>query len=162
MDPVSALPWDPQQRPINERRDNMQHSVREKAITVAIPDACCGGEACAATVEVLSGENKPTTSLLPFGVSDGSSGSNGRGSDGCLSMEDSGTANYAPLQVCGGMIEDQEALMMAMKWHQEGWADGSFIGISSNSIDDSIDISPEDWLDVAEDLTPTSAALDNS
>lgn len=163
MDSVSALArGDPKRRSISDVKDYIQHPARESATTVVIPDACCGGEAHAATVEVPVGENKPTTSLLPFRVNS-SSGSNDRGSDGCLSVEDSGTANIAPLPACGDEIEDQAALIMAMEWHQEGWADGSFIGISSSSMDDSIDISPEDWLHVAENLTPLSAAeLDNS
>lgn len=143
--------------PINETGDEPRRSAQENGIAAASSSptpAAFGDEIRVATAEPLSSSTKYTVATSTFGKCESSGGSN-TNSNEYLSTEQNETVNISSLRIGDGEIEDQAMMMMMAELQQEGWADDSFIDGSSSIINNYIDISPEDWLHVAEDALPS-------
>lgn len=154
---------DYQMWPIDEIGDGTQRSAQESDIAAALSSSTPGArddEVRIATAESLSSNTEyegATSTFEKDEISDGSDFNINSNSNECLSTEENEAFNVSPLRVSDGSIEDQAMMMVMAELQQEGWTDDSFIGGSSNNIDISsyIDISPEDWLQVAQDALPS-------
>lgn len=145
--------------PINETGDETQPSAQENDIAAGLSSptpGACGDEDHVATAESLSSNTEYTGDTSPFGEGEGSGGSS-TNSNECLSTGKNKAFNISPLPISDGRIEDQAMMMVMAELQQEGWAEDSFIGGSNNSISSYIDISPEDWLQVAKDALPSGS-----
>lgn len=126
------------------------------AVVPSSPPIAFGDETHLATLEASEDNRASTVAKPTFGVS-GSGRDSKNSSYKCLVVGGNEKVKITPPQVRMGEMENQ-AMMMVMESHQESWADSSFIHTNNSScVDGSIDISPEDWLQVANDaLSPTS------
>lgn len=134
------------------------------AVVPFSPTITFGDETQLATLEASEDKSFFTGAKPTFGVNS-SGGESNNSSYKRLIVGGNGAVKIAPSQVRMGEMEDQALRMMVAESHEESWAGGSFIHTNRSLVDGSFDISPEDWLQVANDaLSPTlsrSQALDS-
>lgn len=121
------------------KRSGTQHSAHEEANTGVF------GVQSHATMEATVGSSAPLITSGASGSGDGDNNSKNMR----LGVVKSKPGNTSPQQDWEGEIEDR--VMTTMGRQQESLADGSFSHVNSNCIESSIDISPEDWLQVAKE-----------
>ena len=150
MDAASPSRWGSIPRPPSNDPDDVTAFPASEASyarkPIGTPAAACDGDCGtgATSVEV------PLGSVEPFGHA--GMVSNNCGNNECIRVERSDVFEISSPRIYGGEGEDLPTMMSMREFHKEGSRNGSYIDTSSSSaaIDSSIDISPEDWLYVAE------------
>lgn len=157
MDCVSRSEWGNIQRRPTNTVDKMQLTARESDIeeyvAPCIP-AATGSEAHVATVAAMLDDIEPTRAVTIIGrVSSTSSSGGGDSENGkYLDLETDDGFNISQPPACAGEDDDQAMLMAILNSNDECRADVSVIDPSCGTMYGSNDISPEDWLQVAEDV----------
>lgn len=161
MDTVPLSGWGDIHRWPNYRKGKEGPFPAQGGINTAVvpyyPPIAFGDETHLATLGASKYSSSSTEAEPTFGIS-GNGGDINTSSYKCPVVGGKETVNIAPPQVRLGEMEDQAMMKMMMESHQESSTDSSFIHANSSCVDDSIDISPEDWLQVAKDeLSPISS-----
>ena len=74
------------------------------------------------------------------------------GNNECARLKGSDEFEISSPRIYGGEGEEYSTMMAVPEAQQEGWSNGLYIGTSSSSVGlrRPVDISPEDWLHVAD------------
>lgn len=144
-----------QRQPVKEADLETRLPARQKANIgaggLSMSAACCGGKARATAENIQVNYNEPTEAIPMIKVK-GSRTSISSSSGKYMGEEGNAAMNIAQLPVCGAGIEDQ-GVKMTTKCRQEDYANSSFTDTSLSIARDVVVVSPEDWLDVANDFS---------